>query len=101
MMKVNLNDAKSELRLYRSKSDHLKRVRQGNNPVLCERQLVWTKRVKGGAVVPRKKAQVVLNSIDTITGQVLETYKTNALSSVNNRIDHYRALHPSVQVASV
>ena len=100
MMKVNLNDAKSELRLYRSKSDHLKRVRQGNNPVLCERQLVWTKRVKG-AVVPRKKAQVVLSFIDTITGQVLETYKTNALSSVNNRLDHYRALHPSVQVVNV
>ena len=101
MMKVNLNDAKSELRLYRSKSDHLKRVKQANNPVRCLRGLLWTKRVKGGAVVPRKQAQVVLTFLDTVTGQVLETYRTNALSSVNNRLDHYRALYPSVQVVNV
>lgn len=102
MKRRNLNNIlqgeRNDLRVMRSKADFLKRVRQGNPDLICQRVLNWEKRAKGGQIVPRKKAEIVLTFMVKDTGEVLETYKTNALSSMNNRLDHYMALYPSVEV---
>lgn len=93
-----VSEAKQSLKVDIARATCLKRMAAKAPAVTCERTFSWTKKGKGGVIIPRKKAVVTLVFRNKESGEVLETFKRNSLSSIQNRMDHYRALYSSLEM---
>lgn len=100
-MKANKNKAitrmiqeeKQAIRHMVSKARFLKLQQSRASAVTMERKLNWTKIAKGGRVVPRSKAEVVITIRSKDTGKVIEQYKSNSLQSIQSKQDYYNAIY--------
>ena len=94
-----VSEAKRSLKVDIARATCLRRDASKAPAVTCERIFSWTKKSKGGILIPRKKAIVTLVFRNKESGEILEVFKRNSLSSIQNRMDHYRACYSSLEMA--